>query len=88
MPSDVDAYRRYNDKEGEPIRVAVVDATAASVDSRRRDNRKEGRAVKHEIKVTTVANPKPNVRLYVLALIALAQQLQEEEEVARRGKER
>lgn len=42
--------------------------------------------MKHEIKVTAIANPKPNVRLYVLALIALAQQQQEEEEAAKRNK--
>lgn len=32
-----------------------------------------------QIKVTAVANEQPDVRLYVLALIALARQLQDEE---------
>lgn len=38
------------------------------------------------IRVTAIYNQEPEIRLYILALIALARQLQEEEEQAARSK--
>ena len=34
--------------------------------------------MRRDIRITAIRNPNPDIRLYVLALIALARQLQEE----------
>jgi hypothetical protein len=39
------------------------------------------------VRITAIPATKPEVRLYVLALITLARQLQEEEDAAKRGGE-
>ncbi len=52
----------------------------------RQHGRKEESMTKRHIRITAIERPEPNTGLYVLALIALARQLQEDEEEARRAR--